>query len=316
MSLSFKYISSSTNREIKLLSSLKKRKYRYRYMLTFVEGVKFISDIIKLGIIEKIYISETAIAQYLNAAEVGCDINAEHALAKILDGKLSIGSMEKTEQGQRLRALKHIFDWATANKGNACRLQLCSDSAFGVITTTDKSQGVIATVNIKRCDIEEIISKQANGSEKVELNGDYLYLDRVQDPGNMGTIIRSARAFGYAGIIIGKGCIDVYSDKVVRASAGMIFSSNIIFCEDVKHVKLLSKYANKVMIASVVEGGEPLGTNKLPCGHILVIGNEGAGVASLLEENSHMRVTIPMEEDCESLNVAVAASIIMSHREI
>lgn len=134
-----------------------------------------------------------------------------------------------------------------------------------------------------------------------------LALDGVQDPGNMGTIIRSSVAFNVDTIILSKECVDLYNSKVIRASQGMIFNSNVVI-DDLDVLKDLEGYE---ILATKVDGGESLKTLKKPDKFVIVMGNEGNGVSDKVLNMCDKYLYIDMNTDCESLNVGVATSIIL-----
>ena len=139
--------------------------------------------------------------------------------------------------------------------------------------------------------------------------GKILVLDSVQDPGNIGTIIRSSVAFNVDTIVINEKCADIYSDKVIRASQGMIFSSNIIK-ENLEEFIIKIKKTHKVF-ATKVDGGKPLKDIEKTENFVIIMGSEGSGVSKELLEAADEYLYIPMNKKCESLNVAVATSIIL-----
>ena len=139
-----------------------------------------------------------------------------------------------------------------------------------------------------------------------------LILDEIQDPGNMGTIIRSAVAFNIDTIVIGDNTVDVYSPKVVRATQGMIFHVPIVFYSIDKLIPILKKLKIPVYSTNVKYGEEVKNlTKKEKETFALIIGNEGNGVNPKYLEMSDKFIYIPMNEVVESLNVGVATSIIL-----
>lgn len=139
--------------------------------------------------------------------------------------------------------------------------------------------------------------------------GKILALDGIQDPGNMGTIIRSAVAFNIDTIIVNEKCVDIYSDKVIRASQGLIFNANIIK-KDIKEV-IKNLKTKHTIYATKVDGGKVLKDVEKNQNFVIIMGNEGSGVSEELMTLSDEYLYIPMNKKCESLNVAVAASIIL-----
>lgn len=142
---------------------------------------------------------------------------------------------------------------------------------------------------------------------KTNLCSRILILDGIQDPGNMGTLMRSANAFGFKTLFIGNGCVDIYNDKVIRSSQGAIFKLNFIFGNVLEFLLNLKDY--KIYGTNVVRGislDKVKRFNKMA----IVLGNEGNGISKEVEELSLDNIYISME-NTESLNVAVAGSIIM-----
>ena len=136
-----------------------------------------------------------------------------------------------------------------------------------------------------------------------------IILDNLQDPGNLGTIIRSASSFNFDTIVLSEISVDLYNDKVIRASEGMIFHTNVIRCNIKEFVKELKSNNYKVYTTDV-NGGEIVSEVDYKTKVAIIIGSEGAGVGSV-KELADKTIYIPMNKRCESLNASVAASIIM-----
>ncbi len=146
--------------------------------------------------------------------------------------------------------------------------------------------------------------------KETKLKGDkLLILDSIQDPGNLGTIIRSSVAFNIDTIIINEKCADLYSDKVIRASQGMIFKANII---KTNLPNFLKEIKGKIpLFGTKVDGGKDINTLEKKSKFAIIMGNEGSGVDKKLLEMCDEYLYIPMNENCESLNVGVATGIIL-----
>lgn len=172
-----------------------------------------------------------------------------------------------------------------------------TDSILKSISNTDNPQGVVAVVN--NMELET----------KNEL-GFYILADKIQDPGNMGTIIRTAHAAGALGVIITKGTVDIYNEKTLRSTMGSIFHLPIIQDDDLNKVKFLRDNGFKLIVSSLDTELNFYDVN-LKKKVIITVGNEGNGVSKEIQEASDIRVKIPMLGNAESLNVAVAASIMM-----
>ncbi len=146
--------------------------------------------------------------------------------------------------------------------------------------------------------------------EEKEIGNKVLVLDDIQDPGNFGTIIRSAVAFNIDTIVVSNNTVDLYNSKVIRASQGMLFNINIIRRDLNVFVPELKKEGYQIY-ATKVNGGKSLKTIEKMKKFAIIMGNEGAGVNDNLMNLADEYLYIDMNSNCESLNVAVATSIIL-----
>lgn len=146
-----------------------------------------------------------------------------------------------------------------------------------------------------------------------EVIGDkILILDEVQDPGNLGTIIRSAVAFNIDTIILSENTVDLYNPKVLRATQGMFFHTNIINRNAAETITLIKNMDIPVYGTSVVDGVDVRTLSSEERERFaLVMGNEGNGVRGEVADECDKNLYIPMNKDVESLNVAIAASILL-----
>lgn len=143
-----------------------------------------------------------------------------------------------------------------------------------------------------------------------EINGNVVILEDIQDPGNFGTIIRSSVAFNVDTIVVSKSTVDLYNDKVIRSSEGMIFHINVIRREISDIINELHNNDYKVY-GTKVDGGKNLKTVAKYEKTAIVMGNEGSGVSDKVLDKCDEFIYIPMNKACESLNVGVATSIIL-----
>ena len=161
------------------------------------------------------------------------------------------------------------------------------------ISDTVTPQGIIAVCKIKEEKIDVL-----TGKKKI------VYLDKVQDPGNVGTIIRTADAFGIDCVVLSKECADIYSPKVVRSTMGSLFHLPVIRDVGVEELKKL----NMKIYSSSLDGDEEF---KIEDNSILVIGNEGNGISEETKEITDEFIKIRMPGNAESLNASIAAGILM-----
>ena len=151
------------------------------------------------------------------------------------------------------------------------------------------------------------------------LGNKILVLDNIQDPGNLGCIIRSAVAFNIDTIVVSTDTVDIYNPKVVRASQGMIFHINILKRDIHKFIPVLKNNDYKIVGTKVtnghdvreVDGGRDIKNIDIPECYALIIGNEGRGMSDNISKLCDEYLYIKMNENCESLNASVAASILL-----
>ena len=146
--------------------------------------------------------------------------------------------------------------------------------------------------------------------EEKEIGNKIVILDGIQDPGNLGTIIRSSVAFNIDTIILGNDCVDVYNSKVLRATQGMLFNINIIERDLIDFIPILKDKQYKIY-GTKVNGGKSLKNIEKNDRFAIIMGNEGNGVKPNILDMCSDYIYIDMNSRCESLNVGVATSIIL-----
>lgn len=176
------------------------------------------------------------------------------------------------------------------------------EHVFEEVSNTYNSQGVIAIVNIQSL-MDEINYKG--------LSNKILFINQIQDPGNLGTIIRTADSAGFNDIIITKGTVDPYNDKVIRATMGSVLNVNIYFIEDNNKVLNDLKTEGYQVIATALDGQKQYNTVEYNQKIVLCVGNEGNGLAPEVIDHATIKVNIPIFGSAESLNVGVASGIMM-----
>lgn len=171
---------------------------------------------------------------------------------------------------------------------------------FDELSDTETSQGLIAVVKKKPQDCFGFMGP-----------GTAIILDRLQDPGNIGTIIRTAEAAGCSAVLAIKGTGDIYSPKVVRSAAGSIMRMTIVDNLEPAEAAGLCRQAGKKIAVTCLENAENYIDADLGEDTAIVIGNEGRGVSEEFMKLADIKVKIPMKGEIESLNAAVAAGILM-----
>jgi TrmH family RNA methyltransferase len=192
-----------------------------------------------------------------------------------------------------LKTVEELFvrEGASAPSIVTKALYTLSPKVFDVVAKTEHSQGVMAV-----CAMPPEISK-------IDLNKRYILLDRLQDPGNMGAIMRTACAFGFDGVLITKGSVDPFSPKAVRSAMGAEHITPI------KQLQNLDELAPCNIIAADMHGTS-LPSFNWPSGFVLCIGSEAHGISQEIETMSQCSVAIPIQKNMESLNASVSAGIL------
>ncbi len=146
--------------------------------------------------------------------------------------------------------------------------------------------------------------------ENTNIGERVLILDGIQDPGNLGTIIRSSVAFNIDTIVLSNDTVDLYNSKVLRATQGMLFQINILRRDLLNFISELKSKDYKIYSTNVVNGND-ISNVKKHNKYAIIVGNEGNGIKKDIQDLSDENIYIKMNEKCESLNVGVATGIIL-----
>ena len=169
------------------------------------------------------------------------------------------------------------------------------------LSETERNQGIFAEVKIDPISFPETI------------NQPILLLDAVQDPGNVGTMIRTADAAGFQGVFLGKGTVDLYNSKTLRSAQGSHFHLDIYEGDIKEFISEFKESGYPVFGTTLNEAAESYRDIFVETPFGLVVGNEGAGINEEIIQEMDQNIYIPMKGQAESLNVAIAASILMFH---
>ena len=179
-----------------------------------------------------------------------------------------------------------------------CRKIVVNDRIFKELTSQENSQGVILVYPYCETNIEKI-------------NNNIIVLDKIQDPGNLGTIIRVADAAGFKDIILSKGSVDCYNEKCVRSSMGSIFNMNIVYMEELQLIQFLKEKKYKFLVTALENNSIEYTDITLNEKNAIIFGSEGNGVSDNFLKAADETVIIPIYGSAESLNVAMASGIIL-----
>ncbi|HBM47367.1 MAG TPA: hypothetical protein DD387_06060 [Lachnoclostridium sp.] len=276
-------ISSTTNKQVKFVNALvKKTKTRREEDLFVAEGLRMCSEIPK-DRIHTLYISE---------------------------------SFSKTKECKTLReGVKHI--------------ELVTDEVFKSLSDTQTPQGILALVKQYHYTLDEVTGKTAK--EKATASGQdadgsvqnrkkqenrkkpalLMVLETIQDPGNLGTILRAGEGAGVTGVVMDANTTDIYNPKVIRSTMGSVLRMPFVYVEDLHETLQELKNRNIRLFAAHLKGKQAYDLEDYTGDTAFLIGNEGNGLTDETAAMADTYVRIPMEGSVESLNAAVAASVLM-----
>ncbi len=214
----------------------------------------------------------------------------------VVEGEKSIKELLKSHF-----LVHHLFatsEWIASNLSELKSIKYTevSEKELFSVSFHQTPQKALAIVNIPKYSINNSI------------NNIVLGLDEIQDPGNLGTIIRIADWYGIKQIFCSKGCTDVFNPKCINATMGSFLRVNVIY-ED---LQLVAK-THQLPLISAVFNGEDVHGFKAPQKGMLIIGNEGHGISKHLIEQSEFKITIPNYGQAESLNAGISTAIILDN---
>ena len=173
-----------------------------------------------------------------------------------------------------------------------------SQDVFHKLSMTETTQGILAVVEIVK-------------QEMLPHKGRLFVLDAVQDPGNLGTIVRTADAAGFDAVVLGTGTVDLYNDKVLRSMQGSHFHIPVFQANLQEYLPILKEKGVQVAVTALHRDSKDYSVLQGATDVAIVVGNEGQGVSNDVIEIADVVVTIPMFGKAESLNVAIASALLM-----
>lgn len=181
--------------------------------------------------------------------------------------------------------------------------EMVSDKVYGQMSDTKTPQGILAVVNMLEYTMDDIIP-----AERVPL---VLMLENIQDPGNLGTMIRTAEGAGVTGIIMSGDTVDIYNPKAIRSTMGSLFRMPFIYSDDICETADVLKERGVRLYAAHLNGDNNYFEEDMTVPSAIMIGNEGNGLSEKLADKADKLIKIPMSGSLESLNAAVSSAVIM-----
>ncbi|MCR5203417.1 MAG: RNA methyltransferase [Lachnospiraceae bacterium] len=271
--MKFEFIESDSNKRIKRIDKLlKSKKKRYEEGVFIAEGKRLVKESLDRGFVEEIYVSQSFYDEEVSAS-------------------------------------KSFFNEEIKNNNEALnidKIYILSDNIYKKISGTVNSQGIMSITRMPSCDENELYSLAGHKE-----NAFIIALDGVNDPGNLGTIIRSSLGAGVHMIIMSKDTVDIFNPKVVRATMGAIYDLPFIYVESLKEVLVKLKGMGVNVYNTLPKADFKYYDVDYKKKSLIVIGNEANGITDEIKALDVKSVTIPMEGGLESLNAGVAASVML-----
>jgi TrmH family RNA methyltransferase len=201
---------------------------------------------------------------------------------------------------------KNLAERLLPQIGSHVETLMLPDKVFDGAVPSETPQGVAALVRLREYSVDDVIERLQVGPVMIVVG--------LQDPGNLGTILRSAEAFGSAGVVLGEGTVSPFNSKVIRASAGSIFRLPVVLAKAAGNLEEISgklRHAGVRLIATSSHKGTAIDQARLTGPAAVFIGSEGSGLPRNLLAQVDELVAIPHTEQVESLNAGVAGSIVL-----
>lgn len=209
----------------------------------------------------------------------------------IREAYLTKEALEKLENQPQLKEKLNGISWETV-----------SEEVMQKMADVQTPQGILTVLKRPQYDVEEVLKHP---------NGLYLVLENLQDPGNLGTIMRTSEGAGVTAVIMSKTTVDIFNPKTIRATMGSIYRVPFIFADDLKEIMQKLKQKGIATYAAHLSGTTYFTENSFRKACAFLIGNEGNGLSEELTNLADCRIKIPMEGRLESLNAAVAAALLI-----
>jgi len=199
-------------------------------------------------------------------------------------------------------------DKTITDKLNKVGFETVTDEVFAKMSDTRTPQGILSLLDMPKHTLDEIVSRK---------NPFIMVLEDLQDPGNLGTIVRTAEGAGVTGIVMSKDTVDIFNPKTIRSTMGSIYRMPFIYVEDLIETVGILKEKGIKTYAAHLKGEEPYHAFDYRTPTAFFIGNEGNGLTDSLTKEADVFLRIPMEGQVESLNAAIASAVLMyeTHRQ-
>ncbi len=268
-------ITSSSNQQIKDIMQLqKKSKTRWQQRVFVVEGPRMVAETPR-ELVQKVYLSESFWREKFSEDRAGVGMEPNSGGIKDIDWRLWLEN---------------------------CEYEIVSDSVFSAISDTKTPQGILCLVRMPEYVLADLLKSDCPH---------LLLLESIQDPGNLGTMLRTGEGAGVDGIIMNRSTVDLFNPKVIRATMGSLYRVPFVLVDDLAETAGTLKRHGIALYAAHLKGTETYDTPDYTKGTAFLIGNEGNGLSDETAALADAYIRIPMEGKVESLNAAIAATLLM-----
>ena len=213
--------------------------------------------------------------------------------ARIQEVYLSRSFWDKLEKGDEKEIKKRL---------SACSVEILTDTLFQRVSDTQTPQGILCVIRQHFYQPEDLLKKE---------NPLLLLLEDIQDPGNLGTMFRTAEGTGVDGVIMSRGTADIYNPKTIRSTMGSVYRVPFLYTEDLRSSMAWLQERGIQIFAAHLQGKKAYYEENFQSGCAFLIGNEGKGLKEETALAAESLVKLPMEGKVESLNAAIAASVLL-----
>ena len=291
-------ITSASNPQIKNMIQLqKKAKARWQQRVFVVEGPKMVLEAPREWV-ERVYVSESYLRRLREAVQ-----KEKSAVGEGFGGRENLTVLGELER---------------------LGYEIVSDSVLKAVSDTQTPQGILALVRMPEYGLRDLLASHG-GQRRTEPVGSrtesfgsqtgsapsLLVLESIQDPGNLGTMLRTGEGAGISGVIMNKSTVDIFSPKVVRATMGSLYRVPFYIAEDFAQTIGELKRQGVSVYAAHLKGEKSYDKPDYTKGTAFLVGNEGNGLTEETAKLADMYIRIPMEGQVESLNAAIAATLLM-----
>jgi len=193
-----------------------------------------------------------------------------------------------------------ISNWTKDRGVETSQVEVVADTVFNRMSETQTPQGVLAIVKMRQTGLNDILKENAL----------LILVENLQDPGNLGTILRMAEGAGVTGVIMSSGTVDIYNPKTIRSTMGSLFRMPFVYVEDFTEAMETCQKAGVKLYAAHLEGKNTYLSEDFTGPTGFLIGNEGNGLTAQATDKADTLIRIPMEGEVESLNAAIACTIL------